>query len=276
MPGRGTGIPTQISINAGAVVVAAPYAEGFSVDPAPESYESAALKPVRRGSGVWRVAGNLKDYSAFATLAGYMTGRTAVNCVVTYVGGGTLTLNPCRVKVLPTLLQVQGVQEVFLGTSSANLVDLDAGTGWTSLGMALDDITVSFETNDHTSGRVFYYSWIRASSLLMLPDITPATITGASFTRQQQVKLALKFGDNLWLVLDNVRLDGYEDAAQDGNRPLCTELAVSGTHTAPASLFSFHNGSAAAVTEPGDFIFGFDLEVIGAYLASQADTATFA
>jgi hypothetical protein len=277
MPGRGTGVITSININGGAPTITGPYVEGFSLTPEAESYRSAAMVDVRRGAGVIRLAGTIWSYADYAAAVALMTARTVVTVIVTYRSGTTLTLTNCRVTVTPVLLGIQGVTKVMIAPSASLDTNLDAGTGWTDLGQPLDDgLELTFERNSHTSGRHPYYSWMRARARMLMPDITPATLSGPSIDPLDAVKLAFRFGADIWLVLASAYLTAADDAEQDGDRPLSTEVIVEGADETPGSVFAFHDGSAGAVANPGSLRFGFTLEITAPYFGSMADVATWA
>jgi hypothetical protein len=276
MAGRGTGVLTSISINGGAPLITAPYVEGFTFTPEKESYRSAAMVEVRRGSGVARVAGTIWSYADYPAALALMVARTPFTTILNYRSGRTLTLTGCKLAVTPVLMAVQGIQTVMIGPAAAVDNNLDVGTGWTDLGQPLDDgLELTFERNTHTAGRLPYYSWMRARARMLFPDTLPSVITAATIAKIDPVKLAFKFGADIWLVISSAYLTENDDADQDGDRPLVTEVIVEGADETPGSIFYFWDGSAGAVANPGNLRFGWELQITGAYFGAMSDIASF-
>lgn len=273
MAGEGTGVITQVAFNSGGVTAAVPKIEDFTYAFAPDEFTPTSQAPQERGSGIGTLMGNILDYSAFSSLATLMGNRTETDAVYTYRGGGTGTVNPCRLKVTPILNTVGGIDKVLLGASGASNNNLDAETGWTDLGTPYGDINPQVSAEAGFDGnRRYYYKYCRLEHQVILPDIAVGDLS--AFSIGEQVKLAFKIGADLYLVYDNVFLS-FSTADQNSDDPLSVRLRVTGTHSAWSSLFQFHNGSAAEVTEPGDFFYGCRVEA-QAFGLAESDFLTFA
>lgn len=271
--GQGPGVPSQIDFNSGGVVIVGSRAEGFSIGHAPDSFTSAEQTEQERGGGVMTLAGTLYDYSNFTAFNTLMKNRTSIPVAVTYIGTSKVfTYNPCKLRVMPQFLSMQGATKVLIGTSAALNSDLDTtGLGWTDLGVPHGDLQASFETGGGTANRVFYYSYSRIDLSVLLPDVTVAAVEAVA-AKKDSIKLAYRFGANVWLVFSNIRLNNVEYADQDGDMPLRTRLRATGVNTDWANLFAFHDGGiGGVVAEPGDFVFGYNVEVQGQYMFSQSD-----
>lgn len=276
MPGYGPGVPSQVSIGTAPIVIPASQFRDFSLVPAPDEFESADKLTVERGSGTARMAFVCEDFDVFQSLHTLMTARTLGPAAVSYVGGSTPeTLDEARIRVIPQFLTVQNVQNVLIGTAAAALTALDSvGTGWTSLGMALGDVTATFEVPEFTAGRIFYYSYAKNQLSLMLPDATAASIVTAGFPVRTACKIALKFAPDVYLVFANQTVIALRPGDRDGDGPRPTFLRTGGRDASMNSLFSFHDGSTAAVTAGLDLRMPFLVEAVGTYFSSLEELLT--
>lgn len=276
MAGHGSAIPTQIVINS-AVTILAKYHEQFSWSFTPDTYTAGDGTTKERGSGVATLSGPVWDYSALATLDGYMAAQTEVDAVVTFKDTGSATLNPVKVIVEPNITTVLGIKKVLIGASGASDNNLDAETGWIDMGRPVDEsVQVAFSVERDTTGRLPYYTSNMVDLQMEFNDIQLSDVTG-THSVDDSVKIAIKFGGDVYAVFTGIRLDNIDQ--QFGNmirtRVRCTGSAYNDT-AAWSQLFAFHDGSSGAVTEPGDKRFGFTLTLSGEYVAAQSELLTIA
>jgi hypothetical protein len=251
----GPGYVTSVNFNSAAPTVTAPYVEGFSQEPTPDTYESAEGTTVERGSIRKVIRGRIWDYSAGADLLTLQTNRTAHDLVVTYIDGGTATYQDGIVTLTPITNVVTDVVKVlFDDAATGTLTNLDAGTGWTDAGVTLDVPQPEYTVIAGSNGTGLpYFSACRMTCEFMLPLATYANYDSLIGV---ETYAALKLPSGNWQVLKGRLYRHY--MAEDGTRPRGIRLRLDGVASAFSTLVQFHDGSAGAYTPP-DYLAGWDV-----------------